>query len=224
MNTRWPRSLSCVLAAAVSAAFLIGCGQDKHGRSCPHRTGKDLSARTVAGSELWQKTLRCVDLERAELTGLVSEANLSRGNLYAARLSGASLENVDLRNADLRRAKLTSATLSEVDLRGADLSGAELGKALLTNVSLGGAHLAGADLRAASLSHVDFTTADLRDADLAVAALSESDLRGARMRGADVSRTSWENVVCPDGSRSNARMSCTNHLALGGPHPGQPGS
>lgn len=224
MNTRWPRSLSCLIVTAVSAAFLIGCGQDRHGRSCPHRTGKDLSGRTVAGPELWQKKLRCVNLERSTLTGLVSEANLSRGNLYEARLPGASLENVDLRGADLRRAKLTSATLSEVDLRGADLSGAVLGKGLLTNVSLDGAQLAGADLRAASLTHVDFTNADLRGADLAGATLSDSDLRGARMQGADVSKTSWENVVCPDGSRSNARLSCTDHLAQAGRHPGQPDS
>ncbi|WAP53927.1 pentapeptide repeat-containing protein [Streptomyces sp. S465] len=212
MTTRRPRPLSLVIVtAAVSSALLIGCGADRHGRSCSGHAGKDLSSRTVAGADLWQKKLRCVNLERSTVTGLVSEANLRRGNLYAGRLAGASLENVDLRGADLRRADLTSATLSQVDLRGADLSGAALGKALLTDVSLDGARLAGTDLRAASLSHVGLTAADLRGADLAEATVSDSDLRGARLRKADVSTTSWENVLCPDGSRSSARNSCADH-------------
>ncbi|MFD8381546.1 pentapeptide repeat-containing protein [Streptomyces sp. NPDC059679] len=212
MNTRWPRSLSCVIATAMSSALLIGCGGEKHGRSCSGRTGKDLSGRTVVGDDLLQKTLRCVNLEGSTLTGLVSEANLRHGNLYKARLTGASLENVDLREADLRGADLSSVSLSQVDLRGADLSDAMLGKGLLEDVSFGGAHLSDVDLRAASLTHVDLTKADLSGADLSGAALTDSDLRGARTRDTDLSTTTWENVVCPDGSRSNAGTSCTSHL------------
>lgn len=212
MNTRWPRPFSCVLVAVLSSALLTGCGKDEHGRSCSGRAGKDLSGRTVAGGDLWQKKLRCVNLERSTLTGLVSEANLRRGNLYEARLAGVSLENVDLRGADLRRADLTSATLSEVDLRGADLSDAMLGKGLLTDVSFDGAQLDGVNLRGASLTHVGLIKTDLSGADLAGATVSDSDLRGARMRKADISTTSWENVVCPDGSRSSARVSCADHL------------
>lgn len=212
MNTRWPRSLSCVIVAALSSAFLIGCGSDEHGRNCPGHAGKDLSGRTVDGSDLWQKKMRCIRLEGSTLTGSVSEANLRHGNLYKARLTGASLENVDLRDADLRRADLSSATLSEVDLRGADLSGAALGRSLLTDVSFDGAHLGDTDLRAASLTHVGLADADLRGADLAGATLSDSDLRGARVRKADVTETSWENVVCPDGSRSTPGGSCLDHL------------
>ncbi|AJZ84050.1 MULTISPECIES: pentapeptide repeat-containing protein [Streptomyces] len=212
MTTRWPRTLSCLVVTALSSALLVGCGEDEHGRSCSGRPGKDLSSRTVSGGDLWQKKMRCVNLERSTLTGLVSEANLRSGNLYEARLAGVSLENVDLRNADLRRADLTSATLSQVDLRGADLSGAKLGKGLLTDVSFDRAQLDGADLRAASLTHVGLIKADLRGADLRGAAVSDSDLRGARLREADISTTSWENVLCPDGSRSSARDSCAEHL------------
>ncbi|GAA2315056.1 pentapeptide repeat-containing protein [Streptomyces violaceusniger] len=214
MTTRWPRSLSCLIVAALCSALFAGCGEgDDHGRSCTGRTGKDLSSRTVAGGDLWQKKLRCVNLERSTLTGLVSEANLRRGNLYAARLTAVSLENVDLRGADLRRADLTSATLSQVDLRGADLSGARLGRGLLTDVSFEGARLDGVYLRAASLTHVGLNGADLSGADLAGATVSDSDLRGAKLRDADVSTTSWENVLCPDGSRSSARVSCADHPA-----------
>ncbi len=213
MTTRWPRSLSRVIVTAMSSALLVGCGADKHGRNCSGHAGKDLSSRTVSGGDLWQKKMRCVNLERATLTGLVSEANLRRGNLYEARLAGVSLENVDLRNADLRRADLTSATLSQVDLRGADLSGAILGKGLLTDVSFDRAQLDGADLRAASLTHVGLIKADLSGANLGGATVSDSDLRGARLEKADISTTSWENVLCPDGSRSSARHSCADHLS-----------
>ncbi|CDR02978.1 pentapeptide repeat-containing protein [Streptomyces iranensis] len=217
MTTRWPRSLSCLIVTALSSALLAGCGKDDdHGRSCSGRTGKDLSSRTVAGGDLWQKKLRCVNLERSTLTGLVSEANLRRGNLYAARLAGVSLENVDLRGADLRRVDLGSATLSQVDLRGADLSGARLDRGLLTDVSLEGAQLDGVELRAASLTRVGLNGADLSGADLAGATVSDSDLRGARLRDADISTTTWENVLCPDGSRSSARVSCADHLARPG--------
>ncbi|OPF81134.1 hypothetical protein VT50_0211515 [Streptomyces antioxidans] len=224
MTARWPRSLSCLIVTALSSALLAGCGKDDtHGRSCSGRAGKDLSSRTVAGGDLWQKKLRCVNLERSTLTGLVSEANLRRGNLYAARLSGVSLENVDLRGADLRRVDLGSATLSQVDLRGADLSGGRLDRALLTDVSFEGAQLDDVELRAASLTHVGLNGADLRGADLDRATVSDSDLRGARLRDADISTTRWENVLCPDGSRSSARVSCADHLdrtAKGSP--GQP--
>ncbi|GAA1695588.1 pentapeptide repeat-containing protein [Streptomyces yatensis] len=214
MTTRWPRSLSCLIVTVLSSALLAGCGEhDDHGRSCSGRTGKDLSSRTVAGGDLWQKKLRCVNLERSTLTGLVSEANLRRGNLYAARLVGVSLENVDLRGADLRRVDLGSATLSQVDLRGADLRDARLDRGLLTDVSLEGAQLDGVELRAASLTHVGLNGADLAGADLAGATVSDSDLRGARLRDADISTTTWENVLCPDGSRSSARDSCADHLS-----------
>ncbi|MBI0296477.1 pentapeptide repeat-containing protein [Streptomyces sp. PRKS01-29] len=213
MTARWPRPFSCLIVTALASALLAGCGEgDRHGRSCTGRAGEDLSSRTVAGGDLWQKKLRCVNLERSTLTGFVSEANLRRGNLYETRLAGVSLENVDLRGADLRRADLSSVTLSRVDLRGADLSGARLGRGLLTDVSFEGAQLDDADLRAASLTHVALNGADLHGADLAGATVSDSDLRGARLRDADIATTSWENVLCPDGSRSSARVSCADHL------------
>ncbi|GAA3354142.1 hypothetical protein GCM10017744_010680 [Streptomyces antimycoticus] len=213
MTTRWPRTLSCLIVTVLSSALFVGCGEDDDtAESCSGRPGKDLSSRTVCG-DLWQKKLRCVNLERSTLTGLVSEANLRRGNLYAARLVGVSLENVDLRGADLRRVDLGSATLSQVDLRGADLSGARLDRGLLTDVSLEGAQLDAVELRAASLTHVGLNGADLAGADLAGATVSDSDLRGARLRDADISTTTWENVLCPDGSRSSARNSCADHLS-----------
>lgn len=201
-------------AVAVLVSQVGRVGDDDHGRTCPGGAGANLSRRMVYGSDLTQRSLRCVNLERATVDGAVSEANLSEGNLHRVQLRRAWLEHVDLSGADLTDAGGGSATLTGVQLTRADLRRATLNDATLTDVGLQGARLSATVLRGASLTRSDLSGADVRDADLTGTSLVDSNLRGARLDGVKLARSTWSNVVCPDGTKSagEARESCDGHL------------
>ncbi len=95
--------------------------------------------------------------------------DLSRANLYGARLSDINF---------------FLANLSEADLRGADLFGARLYAANLERAKLWGAHLVGANLSIARLGGAELRSAKLESANLCGADLSGADLRKADLTGA----------------------------------------
>jgi uncharacterized protein YjbI with pentapeptide repeats len=185
---------------------------DTHGRTCPG--GPNLAGRTVAGVDLSQQQLPCINLERATLNGTVQEADLSRANLHGAQLRTLWLDNVDLSGADLTRAVGESANLTGVKLARADLHRAVLKNSRLENVGLQRARLGETNLRTVGFTRSDLAGADLRNADLSGASLFDSNLRGARLDGAKLDRTIWSNVICPDGTKSAGaeRESCDRHL------------
>src|SRR6266540_2184799 len=188
------RVAACLVAIGAAVALIRLAngvfGAEDHGRTCTGRAGLDLSRRTVPGSDLSQRPLRCVNLQRAWL------------------------EHVDLSGADLSDAVAGSAELTGVKLTHADLRRIRLDGATLTDVGLQDARLKGASLRGVSLSRSDLAGADARRADLTGASLVDTNLRGARLDGAALTRTTWSNVVCPDGVKSagTERESCDGHL------------
>jgi uncharacterized protein YjbI with pentapeptide repeats len=205
-------ALVVVLAGRTLTDGLDGGGADEHGRICPG--GANLAGRAVAGVDLSQQQLPCINLERATLNGSVQEANLSRANLYGARMRTLWLDNVDLSGADLRRAVGESANLTGVKLERADLYRAVFTNSRLENVGLQRARLGETNLRAVGFTRSDLAGADVRNADLSGASLFDSNLRGARLDGAKLDRTVWSNVICPDGTKSagTERESCDRHL------------
>jgi uncharacterized protein YjbI with pentapeptide repeats len=209
---RWVAAAGVIALGAAALVTLLG--KDDHGRTCPGHAWLDLSGRTVHGSDLTQRPLRCVNLERSTVDGIVSEANLSDGNLHRVRLRQAWLEQVDLSGADLTGADARSATLTGVKLDRADLRRAALNDTTLTDVGMQRARLTATTLRGAVLTRSDLSGADARDADLTGASLVDSNLRGARLDGAKLARSTWSNVVCPDGAKSAGaqRESCDGHL------------
>ena len=80
----------------------------------------DLSEAHLSKANLWRANLRGANL---------SEANLSGANLWAANLSHANLMRANLRGADLSEAYLSGADLSYADLRGAHVTREQLDKA-----------------------------------------------------------------------------------------------
>jgi uncharacterized protein YjbI with pentapeptide repeats len=212
------RVAACLVAIGAAIALIRLAdgefGASDHGRTCTGRAGLDLSRRTVPGSDLSQRPLRCINLERSRIDGVVSEANLADGNLHRVRLQRVWLEHVDLSGADLSDAVAGSAELTGVKLTHADLRRIRLDGATLTDVGLQGARLKGASLRGVSLSRSDLAGADARGADLTGASLVDTNLRGARLDSAALTRTTWSNVVCPDGLKSagTERESCDGHL------------
>jgi uncharacterized protein YjbI with pentapeptide repeats len=217
---RTPRSLRVAYFVGVAALVVFlagrslsgGGGADDHGRTCPGAT--DMAGRTVAGVDLSQQQVPCLNLERATLSGTVQEANLSRANLHRANLRSLWLDHVDLSDADLTDAVGESANLTGVKLERADLRRANLKSSRLENVGLQRARLGAANLRSVAFARSDLGGADARDADLTGASLFDSNLRGARLDKAKLSNTIWSNVVCPDGTKSagTERESCDRHL------------
>jgi hypothetical protein len=108
--------------------------------------------------------------------------------------------------ANLQSCDLTNLNLSNVNLTAADLSGTDLLQANLTAVSLIDANLTGADLVQADLTGADLTGADLTGA----------DLTGANLTDTVLSRVTWSNTTCPDGTNSdeNSGDACANNLTF----------
>lgn len=102
--------------------------------------------------------------------------DLSRGNLWHARLRNCNLSGADLSYAQMRGA----------DLSGANLSGSEVVFAILSRANLSGATLRDADLRGTSLRRATLHGADLTGAILRHTSLAETDLEGAILNGAEV--------------------------------------
>jgi hypothetical protein len=95
----------------------------------------DLRNRTVAESDLRDRSLRSAQLQGATLSGI----DLNGFDLTGADLSGAFLVGTDLAGARLDRANLRGADLRQACLRGSTLQGADL-----TNVDAVGADATGA--------------------------------------------------------------------------------
>ena len=116
------RTVAWVLAGAVWAVLLAGCGGSdgpetvngcviEPSTSCP---SADLSGKDLSGADLSRATLSSANLEGT---------NLSDANLTEANLAGAQIVNTDLSGADLTSANLTDATISGANLEGATLCG-----------------------------------------------------------------------------------------------------
>jgi uncharacterized protein YjbI with pentapeptide repeats len=202
-----------ILLVFLAGRSLTGGGSpEDHGRTCPHAT--DLSGRAVAGVDLSQQQLPCLNLERSTLSGSVQESDLSRANLHRAQLGTLWLNHVNLSDADLTDAVGEAANLTGVKLERADLSRANLRSARLENVGLQRSRLAAANLRSAGFTRSDLGGADARGADLSGASFYDSNLRGIRLDGAKLKNIVWSNVVCPDGIKSTAdeQGTCDRHL------------
>ncbi|HEV7896903.1 MAG TPA: pentapeptide repeat-containing protein [Planosporangium sp.] len=212
---RWRVAYFVGIAALVvflAGRSLTGGGSEDHGRTCPG--AMDMSGRAVAGVDLSQQQLPCLNLERATLNGTVQEANLSRANLHRAQLRTLWLDHVDLSSADLTDALGESANLTGVKLERADLRRANLRNSRLENVGLQQARLGATNLRSVAFTRSDLSGVDARDADLTGASLFDSNLRGARLNKAKLTNAIWSNVICPDGTKSagDERESCDRHL------------
>ena len=133
--------------------------------------------------EEWAKAGKSMD--RFILEGV----DLSKADLFGAKLSGAMIQRSNLLEADLNAADMSESWLGGTNLSGAflelanlsraKLSGANLSKAILWKANLSGAHLQNANLSGAS-----FVEADLSNSLLSEADLSEADLTGANLYGA----------------------------------------
>ena len=122
--------------------------------------------------------------------------------------------------ANLKGANLTSAILTQVDsgeIKGSPKlpsgwsqvngyligDGAHLWSARLTRADLKGTTLTDAQLKYANLSGADITGVDLTGAFLKFANLSGADLTGAILTDANLTRVTWSNTTCPNGSVTN---------------------
>lgn len=156
-----------------------------------------LRSGLLAGTDLSGANLTDINLSGAKLTDI----NLSQANLSSALLDGVDLSNAGLSGANLRMTILSDSQLCD----------ASLGYAQLEHSDLARAHLCRAALFSANMSHAYLLSADLTDANLASA-----DLRRAILINTRVVGVTWENTICPDGTRSDTNgtrpQSCVGHL------------
>ena len=113
-----------------------------------------------------------------------SDAVLRMCDLDDVRAAGARFMRARLENSTARGARLDAADFSSAVLTDTDLSRASLRGARLDGVSATGVDLRGSDLRGASLRNAVLIDADLRGADLTDADLHDANLHGADLRGA----------------------------------------
>ena len=147
----------------------------------------DLSGADLSKANLWNAKLMGVDLSKADLNlADLSGAILSNADLSRADLSGAFLSKADFFEADLSGANLSKADLNMTKLFGANLIDAYLSEANLIEANLSLADLRGANLSRASLAGADLSGASLAGADLSLAKLSRADLSEADLREADL--------------------------------------
>jgi Pentapeptide repeats (8 copies) len=105
--------------------------------------------------------LRAHHLEQAVFSG----ADLTKADLYGARLRGALLDHAQLhQGASLKEAQLQGASLSGEQLQGASLANAQLQGASLDGAQLQGALLVGAKLQGASLEVAEVRATDFTQA------------------------------------------------------------
>ena len=123
---------------------------------------------------------------RSDLTGAnLAGANMAGADLFVTFTSGANLSGANLTKASLFG---MIADKAPVNLSHANLAGANLGEATLPGANLSGANLTGADA-------------------------SDANLDGANLTGAIVTKVTWDNTTCPDGSNSvYSNNTCAGHL------------
>src|SRR5258706_5778826 len=90
-----------MLAALTLVLVLVTDGDERHGRRCEAPGAVILAGRDVPATDLTQRKLRCADLERATVDGVISETDLRGANLHATNLKNAEMSDVDLSRADL---------------------------------------------------------------------------------------------------------------------------
>lgn len=125
-----------------------------------------------------------------KLAGLTLDgADLSRGHLEAAVLTGLVARRSRLEGMHLKDAELQGACLDESDLTRADLRFAFLAQAQLHHTQLPGADLTGAMLLNADFSHAVLPRAILAEAQLHATCFVSADLRGADLRNCSCALT-----------------------------------
>lgn len=149
----------------------------------PSNLDVQLAGLDLSESFLSRRTLNCVNLRRAKLSG----ALLDDAMLMSAILDGAILENANLVYAKMFRARLSKARLAGARLNGAMLSRANLDGATLDNAILTGAYLRGAELNGASLVGSSLRNANLDESKVISTDLNACDMSGASLRSMDLS-------------------------------------
>ena len=141
----------------------------------------DLSGQVLAPVELYDTTVRNLNLREAELRRWVFE----RCTIVDCDLSLCSLNGVVFQRVRFKRCKLVGVDWTTASLAGLDI-GFEACSLRLTNLralDLRRAEIRDCDLREADLTETDLTGADLRCSDMTGALtdrtiLEDSDLRG----------------------------------------------
>ncbi len=160
--------------------------------------------------DLTDANLSRADLFYADLTDVnLGGATLSGANLSHARLSRADLSNATLSHADLSHARLSGADLTDVNLSSADLSGADLSRAYLTAANLSNATLSGVNLSGADLTDANLSGARLSRATLYNATLYNATLSSATLSRTDLSLANLSRARLIDTDLSGARVGWT---------------
>lgn len=186
--------------------------------------GADMSRANLAGMDLGggadgpRTNFRDVLLDRAELTGVTfGDNDLTGASFRRAEMRNTGYEDATLTNADLFRADLRGASFTNGGIAGADFERADLRRATLVRTDASDRGLRTsfrrAKLTGADLSDADFSGAIFERANLTGVNFTEAILTGARFRRAVVSRVTWSNTTCPDGTNSDAHGgTCIGHL------------
>src|SRR2546423_8848263 len=106
------------------------------------------------------------------------QPDLSKANLFRAKLSGFDFRGTNLSKADLR-----AANLSGTDLRGTYLREADLSEANLSSADLRGTYLSHANLSYTNLSYADLSGAFLYGAKLVRTNLAQATLTRCSIYG-----------------------------------------
>lgn len=150
-------------------------------------------------------------LLRADLRGVdLRNANLYDTNMIEANLTcGADLRNADLRLVNFYNTRIDNST--KMDIKS---------KLVWELVNQGGysRDFPGADLSESRLFQADLVWAGFRDANLSGSWFDLTNFFGADLNSADLTDTTWRNVTCPDGTKSQDHGdTCINNLQPGLP-------
>ena len=230
--TRTNLSGANLSGANLSRAQLVNVnlqGANLKGAKLMHASGPypgEQRGSNLENANLKNADLKGAYLESANLKGAVlSGANLTDTNLNDATLTNVYFKDTNMtrtivEGANLKGANLTSAILNQVDsgeIKGSPKlpsgwsqvdgyligEGAHLWSAQLTGADLKGTTLTNAQLKYANLSGADMAGVDLTGAFLKFANLSGADLSGAILTDANLTRVTWSNTTCPDGTVTN---------------------
>lgn len=159
-----------------------------------------ITAQLVAGKDLLNADLRCVDLE-------------------GIRFSNLSLRGSDLSYANLRGASLSSVELSRAKLVGADLRGATLENVSGSEADFTGTFFRGAKFIRGFFARAKFVDADLvnttfEDTNMQFANFSGAYIRGLKFQGADVSGATGMEIDKPDTKKTYGFIGAVGGLFL----------
>lgn len=164
----------------------------KHEEWLKDRTKGERAALTSCSSELKEKNLEGVNLEKAILIDVnMEETNLKRANLRLAAMYHSELREIILTEANLQGASLRSSNLKMAQMGRSILNHADLGSSKMVSANLSFADLRNTDLTDTKLKNAFLEGADLRGADLKGSDLRRAELKGADLRGADIDFASF---------------------------------